>query len=220
MRHAHVWSMLLNPTEHNPPSPFLASLPPTYSGRAGLRGDAAIDCGNNLYRSLKCKCVYQVALWCRSNNTQWGTIVNQTFARRPIERAPTPRNETRSWNKSSLDGQYKFPSLSRRAWKRGVPSDARQCCISKGTLISCPKLKSTDALCQERPAPVCAPQHSAAANHWWGRNTQCGGGNNKHSLCFRLVTLETKKEQTARKLTISILPSNYTFEHVNLLKCE
>lgn len=125
----------------------ITSLP--HSGQDWVWGDVAIDCGNDLYHSLKCKCVYQVGLWCRSRNAQWGTIVNQTFARRPIERAAlTPQNETANWNKSSSDGQYKFPSLSCRAWKRVVLSDARQCRISKGTLISCSKLKSTDVLCQ------------------------------------------------------------------------
>lgn len=132
MGHVHVWTVLNTPSH-------LHHVPPTYPDRTGLRGDVAIDCRNNLYQSLKCKCVYQVGLWCRSSNTQWGTIVNQTFARRPIERATlTPHNETHNWNGSSSNGQNKFPSLSQHAWKRAVLSDVKQCRISKGTLISCP----------------------------------------------------------------------------------
>lgn len=135
-----------------------------------------------------------------------GTNVNQTFGRRPIKRvALTPHNEAPNWNKSSLDGRYKFPSLSQRAWKRAVPSDEKQCRVSKGTLISCAKLKSTDVLRQERQAPVRAAQPRAAANHWWGGNTQFGDGKNKHSLCFQLMTLENKKVNKQQEKQRNIL---------------
>lgn len=46
------WVGLLNLNKCNPPS--------VYAGRAGLWVDGGIEQENNLYQSLKCKCVYQV----------------------------------------------------------------------------------------------------------------------------------------------------------------
>lgn len=45
---------VLNLTKCNPPS--------IYAGRIGLWVDGGIEQENNLYQSLKCKCVYQVKL--------------------------------------------------------------------------------------------------------------------------------------------------------------